>query len=100
MERPLGFIEHGASPVVLRKKSMMRPNSVDARQAPVLGLRIESKHLSAPSQKSRAFERGEDCSLQLVWPQVGLIHDVDDTRETNYGVYYTQRNPLTSKTRA
>jgi hypothetical protein len=60
VERPLRFIEHGFSPVVLRQKSMMRPNSVDARQAPVLGLRTESNHHIAPFQEQRAFERGED----------------------------------------
>lgn len=48
----------------------------------------------------RLFERGEDRFLQLVWPQAGLVHDVDDTREAEYGVYYTQRKPLTAESRA
>lgn len=48
----------------------------------------------------RLFERGEDRFLQLVWSQAGLIHDVDDTREIEYGVYYTQRKPLTAESRA
>ena len=48
----------------------------------------------------RFFERGEDRFIQLVWSQAGLIHDVDDTREAEYGVYYTQRKPLTSQSRA
>jgi hypothetical protein len=33
VERPLRFIEHGFSPVVLRQKSMMRPNSVGSGHA-------------------------------------------------------------------
>ena len=48
----------------------------------------------------RLFERGEDRFLQLVWSQVGLVHDVDDTRLKDYGVYYTQANPLTAESRA
>ncbi|MDA0919171.1 MAG: DUF3800 domain-containing protein [Planctomycetota bacterium] len=48
----------------------------------------------------RLFELGEDRFLQLVWSQVGLVHDVDDTRLKEYGVYYTQANPLTAESRA
>ncbi len=48
----------------------------------------------------RLYERGEDRFLQLVWSQAGLVHDVDDTRQAGYGVYYTQRNPLTAEFRA
>jgi hypothetical protein len=45
----------------------------------------------------RLYERGEDRFLKLVWNQVGLIHDVDDTRKDNYGVYYTKKKQLTLK---
>ena len=48
----------------------------------------------------RLFERDEDRFLKLVWPQVGLVHDVDDTREKDYGVYYVQKKPLTVEARA
>jgi hypothetical protein len=48
----------------------------------------------------RLYERDEDRFLQLIWSQVGLIHDVDDTRTADYGVYYTQKNPLTVEARA
>jgi hypothetical protein len=48
----------------------------------------------------RFYERDEDRFLQLVWPHVGLVHDVDDTRSADYGVYYTQKNPLTTEARA
>ena len=48
----------------------------------------------------RLYERGEDRFLRLVWEQAGLIYDVDDTRDKNYGVFYTQNNPLTAESRA
>ncbi|MEJ7591028.1 MAG: DUF3800 domain-containing protein [Planctomycetaceae bacterium] len=48
----------------------------------------------------RLYERSEDRFLELVWSQAGLIHDVDDTRQAEYGVYYTQRKPLTAESRA
>lgn len=38
--------------------------------------------------------------MQLVWPRAGRIHDVDDTCELEYGVYDTQRIPLTAESRA
>lgn len=46
------------------------------------------------------FECGEDRLMQLVWPRAGRIHDVDDTCELEYGVYDTQRIPLTAESRA
>lgn len=48
----------------------------------------------------RFYELDEDRFLNLIWPQVGLVHDVDDTRERGYGVYYTQATPLTLEARA
>ncbi|MBC8353005.1 MAG: DUF3800 domain-containing protein [Planctomycetes bacterium] len=48
----------------------------------------------------RLYERNEDRFLSLVWPQAGVIYDVDDTREAEYGVYYSQKNPLTVASRA
>lgn len=48
----------------------------------------------------RFYERGEDRYLEYVWPSVSLVHDVDDTRTAKYGIYYTQRNPLTKEARA
>jgi len=47
----------------------------------------------------RLYERGEDRYWEYVAPKVGLVHDVDDTRENEYGTYYTKRNPLTLKER-
>jgi hypothetical protein len=42
----------------------------------------------------RHFERQESRFLELLWPQVGLVHAVDDTRRAAYGEYYTRRKPL------
>lgn len=44
----------------------------------------------------RTYERGEDRYLELLWPQVSLVVDADDTRQAEYGVYYTNRKPLTA----
>jgi hypothetical protein len=44
----------------------------------------------------RLYERREDRFLELLWPQVELVIDIDDTRTRPYGVYYTQRRPLRS----
>lgn len=43
----------------------------------------------------RLYERGEDRYVELMWPAFRLVHDIDDTRETKYGEYYTEKNPLT-----
>ena len=43
----------------------------------------------------RLYERREDRFLGFIWPQCSLIHDVDDTRRARYGIYYTQKRPLT-----
>ena len=44
----------------------------------------------------RLYERGEDRYVAYLWPQFHLVQDVDDTRQTRYGVYYTQKKPLTA----
>ncbi len=43
----------------------------------------------------RLYERGEDRYWEYVSEKVSLVHDVDDTRNNEYGEYYTKRNPLT-----
>ena len=43
----------------------------------------------------RLYERGEDRYLTYLWQAFGLVHDIDDTTKTDYGVYYTQNRPLT-----
>jgi hypothetical protein len=48
----------------------------------------------------RFYERNEDRFLNLLASKIGLIHDVDDTRKSGAGVYYTRSNPLTLDARA
>lgn len=48
----------------------------------------------------RFYERGEDRFLNLLASKVGLIHDVDDTRKSGAGAYYSKNNPLTLGARA
>lgn len=43
----------------------------------------------------RFYERREDRFVELLWPSFRLVHDIDDTRVTKYGTYYTQKKPLT-----
>jgi Protein of unknown function (DUF3800) len=48
----------------------------------------------------RFYERGEDRFLNLLASNVALIHDVDDTRKSGAGAFYTRANPLTLDSRA
>ena len=43
----------------------------------------------------RFYERKEDRYLNLLWSSFRLVHDLDDTRKNEYGVYYTKKRPLT-----
>ncbi len=43
----------------------------------------------------RFYERQEDRFLNLLSASIGLVHDVDDTRSSGAGVYYTKRKPPT-----
>jgi len=43
----------------------------------------------------RLYERREIRYVEYLWPSFSLVHDIDDTREAQYGVYYTQKRPLT-----
>ena len=45
----------------------------------------------------RLYERGEDRYVQYLWDAFGLVHDIDDTRQAPYGVYYNKKNVLTSE---
>ena len=44
----------------------------------------------------RLYERGEERYLAYLWEAFRLVHDIDDTREVGYGVFYTQNTPLTA----
>lgn len=43
----------------------------------------------------RFYERREDRYLELIWPHVGEIHDLDRVAEGRRGVIYTKQKPLT-----
>lgn len=42
----------------------------------------------------RLYERREDRYVGLLWPAFRLVHDLDDTRQAKYGVYYSRKKPL------
>lgn len=65
---------------------------LDADSRTVVCLQVADYFLWA---LQRFYERGEDRFLNLLGSSIGLIHDVDDTRSSGAGTYYTQRNPLT-----
>ena len=44
----------------------------------------------------RLYERDEERYLLYLWDAFRLVHDIDDMRETSYGVNYTQKKPLTA----
>ena len=44
----------------------------------------------------RLYERDEERYLLYLWDSFRLVHDIDDMREASYGVYYTQKKPLTA----
>ena len=43
----------------------------------------------------RLYERHEERYVALLWSSFSLVHDLDDTSDALYGVYYSKRNPLT-----
>jgi len=43
----------------------------------------------------RFYEKREERYLMFLWPRFGVVHDIDDTRQTPYGVFYTKKKPLT-----
>lgn len=45
----------------------------------------------------RLYEWGEDRYINYLQGSVHLVNDIDDTRVNDYGVYYTQKNPVTKK---
>ena len=69
---------------------------VPSSPAEVVGLQAVDYFLWA---LQRFYEKDEDRFLNLIWPKTKLVIDVDDTRSTAYGVYYTQTKPLNISTR-
>lgn len=45
----------------------------------------------------RLYERGEDKDVTTLWPAFRCVHDIDDTREKESGMYYRQGHPLNAK---
>jgi hypothetical protein len=43
----------------------------------------------------RLYERKEERYIQYIWPKVGVVHDIDDKRNKEYGEYYSRKRPLT-----
>ena len=43
----------------------------------------------------RLYVRHEERYLEYLWPNYRLVHDLDDTREAKYGIYYDKKKPLT-----
>lgn len=43
----------------------------------------------------RLYEQGEERYLAYLWPSFRLVQDIDDRRSARYGIYYTQKKPLT-----
>lgn len=48
----------------------------------------------------RLYERNEERYWEFIWSSVSLVHDIDDTRNHEYGEYYSRRTPLTLAARA
>ena len=70
------------------------PISVTAlRSAEHAGLQATDYFLWA---LQRAFERGEDRFIRLLWPACRLVIDLDDQRTSRTGTRYTQKKPLTA----
>jgi hypothetical protein len=42
----------------------------------------------------RFYERSEERFLDLIWPQVSEIHDLDRLENGRRGVFYTKQKPL------
>ena len=56
-----------------------------------VGLQVADYYLWA---LQRLYERGEDRYVTYLQPAFRYIHDMDDTREAQYGVFYTSKKPL------
>ena len=63
----------------------------------VVGLQVVDYYLWA---LQRFYEKDEDRFLELIWPQTKLVHDLDDTRETSFGMCYSPQKALTLEARS
>jgi hypothetical protein len=51
---------------------------------------------SAGTPSTRNYFVAEAGDLAYLWPQCHLVQDIDDTRQTRHGVYYTQKKAADS----
>ncbi len=68
-----------------------RNNVISSTPAKCVGLQAADYYLWA---LQRFYERKEGRFLELIWPQVGEIHDLDRVENGKRGVFYTKRKPL------
>lgn len=47
----------------------------------------------------RFYERGEERYVELIWPQIGEVHDLDFVEDGRRGVFYRKDKPLNLATR-
>lgn len=78
-ERSFGF----AHPV--------RNNVISSTPPKCAGLQVADYYLWA---LQRFYERQEERFLDLIWPQVGEVHDLDQVKDGKRGILYTKRKPL------
>jgi len=70
---------------------------IPAKPSDVAGLQIADYCLWA---LQRLYERGEDRFLNLLAAKIGLIHDVDEIRNSGAGAYYNKSNLPPAQDRA
>ena len=46
----------------------------------------------------RLYERHQERYVSYLWRAFRLVQDVDDRRQADYGMYYTQKKPLNAAT--
>jgi hypothetical protein len=83
-ERDFGFRRHSQVEVSARFPS---------QQA---GLQAVDYYLWA---LQRFYEKGEERYVQMLWPQVGEIHDLDHVEEGRRGVFFLKSKPLSQANR-
>jgi len=66
-------------------------NVVSSTPPACVGLQAADYYLWA---LQRFYERREERFLELIWPQVGEIHDLGRVEDGKRGVFYTKRKPL------
>ncbi len=78
-ERSFGFVHPAANDII---------SSTPERN---VGLQAVDYYLWA---LQRFYERREERFVDLIWPQVGEIHDLDCVEGGKRGVFYTKGRPL------